>query len=1151
MATSNRERIDRGLQLLVQGLRPLVDSVMSANVPANKNWVELYEVRQAARSGGGLKFSADDPRFLLKVITEDGRLFSSRLSRAEQSFGSELRDTANKWAHGESFSADDTYRALDTMERLLTAVDAVAEADDVRKLRRDAQQAAFNSETRRAVTGVEGTGLKPWRDVILPHADVISGDMRAAEFAADLYHVTQGEGSPEYLHPVEFFRRTYLTDGLRDLLVATTRRITGDRNASPVWSLQTNFGGGKTHSMLALWHLLSGTPLTTYPDELQRLLSGTEPLPQVRRAALVGNHIAAGRGSYKADGTHVRTLWGELAWQLGLSAGGDAEARAAYEIVQAADETRSNPADALGMLIRRYAPCLILVDEWVAYARQLYDRDDLAGGTFDTQFTFAQTLTEAVKAVPGALLVVSIPASSASPLAEEKDRGTADIEVGGLNGARALERLQQVIHRIADQWRPATAVESFAIVRQRLFQKPSVDAQVDIAAVARTFVEFYARNRADFPAEAAEISYEERIRQAYPIHPELFDRLYQDWSTLERFQRTRGVLRLTSAVIHALWKANDPAPLILPGGIPLEADNVVAEITQYLEDNFKPVIDTDIDGPTSTPTRIDNSRPVYGQRRIARRIARSIFFGSAATLKAAHKGAEQPLIWLGMAVPGDTVGNYGAALAMLAEQATYLYSEGTRYWFSVSASVTRLARERAERLKDRPDYAWEEILRRLREHGARVRGMFARVQIGPEKTDDIPDEPAVRLVIMHPEFRHTRRDTTSSPAAVWAASATQGRGTAPRINRNMLVYLAADSRDYEILDEAVRQYLAWDYFAADEQIRTLEMPPQQVAQANKQLKDADETVWQRILRAYVWLLVPAQSVGGGGVVIDEIRADTAKERLAERASDRLRSADLLRGVQGPQNIRLNLEQYLQSVWSQGHIAVGKLWEYYCQYPYLPRLADRPVLETGILRVFDELTWNVDGFAVATGYVAATGKYTGLAIPLEDPPPSLSDSTLLVHPDRALAQRVAERTDAEARRVAAAEASAANSGATGGAAITPVQGEGTSPTDQGTGTNGSVSVGSGIAPADFALVDSAPKNTRFYGTVRVKPERYVRDIGRLHQELIQHLAAPEGAELEITIEISAVKRDGYPDDKVRIVSENARALKFDQASFEDG
>ena len=162
------------------------------------------------------------------------------------------------------FSADDTYRALDTMERLLTAVDATAEADAVRKLRRDAQAAAFSAETRRAVqvvTGVEGHGLKPWREVITPHKDVRDGNMRGAEFAADLYWVSKGEGSREYVEPVEFFRRTYLTDGLRELLAAATRRIGGDRNAPPVWNLQTNFGGGKTHSMLALYHLLSGTPL--------------------------------------------------------------------------------------------------------------------------------------------------------------------------------------------------------------------------------------------------------------------------------------------------------------------------------------------------------------------------------------------------------------------------------------------------------------------------------------------------------------------------------------------------------------------------------------------------------------------------------------------------------------------------------------------------------------------------------------------------------------------------------------------------------------------------------------------------------------------------------------------------------------------------
>ncbi len=332
MATSNRDRIDAGLQLLGAGLRPFVDSVMSASVPGERDWMEILDARNNARRGTNFSNSKDDPRFLLTVVTDEWRLFKDKLSRAEQSFASELRETGNKWGHGSAFSADDTYRALDTMERLLAAVDATTEADAVRKLRRDAQQVAFNSETKRAVqavTGVEGHGLKPWREVIMPHKDVRNGNLRGAEFAADLHYVSLGDGSPEYVDPVEFFRRTYLTEGLRDLLTWAARRISGDRNAPPVVNLQTNFGGGKTHSMLALWHLLSGTSLTSYPDELQKLLAGYS-LPAARRVVLVGNHIAAGKGSTKPDGTKVQTLWGELAWQLGHTAGGPDEARRAF-----------------------------------------------------------------------------------------------------------------------------------------------------------------------------------------------------------------------------------------------------------------------------------------------------------------------------------------------------------------------------------------------------------------------------------------------------------------------------------------------------------------------------------------------------------------------------------------------------------------------------------------------------------------------------------------------------------------------------------------------------------------------------------------------------------------------------------------------------
>jgi predicted AAA+ superfamily ATPase len=931
-----------------------------------------------------------------------------------------------------------------------------------------------------------------------------------------------------------------------------------------VVNLQTNFGGGKTHSMLALYHLLSGTALASFPDELQRLVAdaGVGALPVARRVVLVGNHIKAGAPSEKPDGTKVSTLWGELAWQLGLAAGGEAEARRAFEIVRDADETRSNPADALGRLVSSYAPCLILVDEWVAYARQLYGREDLAGGTFDTQFTFAQTLTEAVKAVPGAMLVVSIPASSASPSAEEADRGATDIEVGGLNGAEALRRLQQVIHRVADQWRSATSVESFKIVRQRLFEEASADAQVDIAAVARKFTDFYAQHRADFPTGVAEPSYEERIREAYPIHPELFDRLYQDWSTLDRFQRTRGVLRLMSAVIHTLWLRDDPAPIILPGGVPLEADEVQTEITQYLEDRFKPVIDTDIDGGTSTPAVLDASRTAYGQRRITRRLARSIFFGSAATLKAAHKGVEQPRIWLGMAVPGDTVGNYAGALHLLSEQATYLYGEGSRYWYDVAASVAKMAREQADRLKDRPEETWAEILRRLTRREGPVRGMFARVQAGPEKSDDIPDEAAVRLVIVHPKYRHTRADTTSSSAAVWALAAAQGRGSAHRLNRNMIVFLAADARRYESLDEAVRQYLAWSDLGSEQRITELDLPPQQATQARKRLTEADRTVDLRISDSYQWLLVPVPGSGGVGLAVDEHRADTAKERLAERASDKLRAVDLLRVVQGPQNIRLDLDKYLTSVWSRdGHIPVGQLWKYYCEYPYLPRLAERSVLENGIVKVFDQVVWEQDGFAVASGFDSASGRYVGLALPAENTAPSISDTTLLVHPQRALEQRAAERAEAEAARRAAEEAAAGATAAAGGSGT-----EGGSGTGSGSTSGGGVATMPGFsttlvpdpagtgAPGTSPVTPPPPRppavKTRFYGRADLDPERYARDFNRLSAEVIQHLAALDGVNLEISIEITAVKHDGFPDDKMRIVSENARTLKFAESDFED-
>jgi hypothetical protein len=215
-----------------------------------------------------------------------------------------------------------------------------------------------------------------------------------------------------------------------------------------VINLQTNFGGGKTHSMLALWHVAAGLPVGQVPQETQELLTNNGYIvTKVNRVAVVGNHFSP-YGTTKDDGTHVNTIWGELAWQLGGSE--------AYALVAKADADRTTPGAALHDLLAKYSPAVILIDEWVAYARSLVGRDDLAGGTFDDQFTFAQSLTEAAKVTPGVLLVISIPASETGDDSDNIVAGNAE-EVGGAHGLEALKRLQNVVRRVAEQWRPASS----------------------------------------------------------------------------------------------------------------------------------------------------------------------------------------------------------------------------------------------------------------------------------------------------------------------------------------------------------------------------------------------------------------------------------------------------------------------------------------------------------------------------------------------------------------------------------------------------------------------------------------------------------------------------------------------------------------------
>lgn len=1099
---SNRDRVGRAFELLGQGLRPYVDRRMTKKSPLKERWWAEW----ASRARGDV--SLDDPAELLKVIADAWDLaFRDELTRTDRNVVFTLRDTRNKWAHNHKFDLDEAYRALDGIEVLLRAIDA-GEADAVGESKDELMRLRYASEAKSAakqdlLIAIPPAGLKPWREVIIPHDDVAAGRFNQAEFAADLWQVQSGQGRAEYVDPVEFFRRTFLTEGLRTLLSEAALRLTS-AGGVPVVDLQTNFGGGKTHSQIALWHLFSGTPLESFPDEVRSLLAseGVTSLPTVQRAVVVGTKLPPGQVTVKPDGTEIRTMWGELAWQLGGAEG--------YALVAEADRTATNPGEALNRLLESCSPCLILIDEWVAYARQLSDaREDLVGGGFDTQFTFAQALTEAARAVPGALLVVSLPASEGTG---ETGIGS-DIEVGSAGGREALRKLRMVIGRMESSWRPATAEESFEIVRRRLFRPLEPERESDRDATAQAFGRLYQKEASEFPNECREPAYVDRMRAAYPIHPELFARLYEDWSTLDRFQRTRGVLRLMASVIHALWEAGDQSPLILPSSIPLADAAVSAELTRNLDDQWKPIIDHDIDGPTSVPVALDRELAgTLGKFQAARRVARCIFLGSAPTVRSANRGIDPARVRLGCVLPTETIATYGDALSRLSGRATYLYADGGRYWFGVQPSVARVARDRAERyLNQQRDELHHEIVRRLRQAQSEP-GEFRAVHPPSSSTADIPDESETRLVILGPEHPHIARSDNSAALAA-AIEILDRRGTAPRDHRNCLIFLAADNKRLDELEHAAADYLAWSSVDAERGEDGLNLDPNQARQASTKREDSDRAVALRLAETYQWLLVPTQPDPLGAVVWDKLKVE-GQGGLAVRASRKLVNEAHLYSQFAPALLRQRLDGQLAAMWADGHVTVGSLWDAFSRYLYLPRLRDQNVLLASVGTPV--MMWQAEGFATADAFDESTGRYLGLTVGGATQP---TLATLIVAPGRAAAQLEADRAQVQDDPGSGADA---GSGDTTGAAAEAPDTEPGGPT----------------------------KPTRFHAAVDLDAERLNRDFGKVSAEVIAQLTGLLGTDVRITVEIAASNEEGFPDVIVRNVTENAKTLKFTDYGFED-
>ena len=963
--SSNRVRAEKALKLLQDGLAPFIDrEINSQDIKERKpKSVLALKSDPVLKNKKIMNLKIEG---LLKIMEDTwNEVFQSTLGVAEQNCIFEIKRFLNESVNQEKFSSDDTYRLLDCASRLLTSI-SETQAQEIEQLKLNHLRVKYEQQTRNKMKKSEsevvqasaGSGLIPWREVIAPHTDVANGKFKQAQFAADLWQVHIGEGESEYRQPQEFFNRTFLTSSISQLLVNAVKQITSNEG-DPVVQLQTNFGGGKTHSMLALYHLFSGVKIQELQG-IEDILDSVpkQDLPSVKRVVLVGNKISPGNPIKKEDNTLVNTLWGELAWQLG--------GKEAFEKIQKDDENATNPGDSLRELLNLYGPSLILIDEWVAYARQLHDKSDLPAGDFETHFSFAQALTESVKSAKNCLLVVSLPASDTS---SKTNIPAEDVEVGGKRGREALDRLRNIIGRVDSAWRPATPDEGFEIVRRRLFEPLTEQTQfLSRDNVAKSYSEFYRKHKQEFPAECGEFDYENRIKSAYPIHPEIFDRLYNDWSSLLTFQRTRGVLRLMASVIHYLWENEDKSPLIQPANIPISNETVQFELTRYLSDPWVPIIEKDVDGQNSLPRKIDTRRE-FGKLAACRKVARTIYLGSAPNASVNNPGIEDKSIYLGCVVPSEPPATFGDALRQLSSEATYLYQDNKKYWYSTKPTVTKLAEERSERFKSNTERLRKELKDRI-ENDIAKKGDFSKVHTFPKSSHDIADQNSVSLVILGMDSTYIREQI--SPAQIEAQNILEFRGSNARKYKNMLVFLAPDQTLLPELEKAISKLLAWESINTDK--NELNLTQQQLKQVDSQISDSEASVNILIPEVFQWLLIPKKGIMDSEIKWEKLKI-SGNGPLAECVSKKLiRDEKLLTSLAGTR-LRLELDQI--PLWKGDNVSISELRENFAEFLYLPRIKDQSVLINAINDGLGLLNWEAETFAYADAFDSATSKYQGL------------------------------------------------------------------------------------------------------------------------------------------------------------------------------
>ncbi|MCS6774858.1 MAG: DUF499 domain-containing protein [Thermoflexales bacterium] len=775
--------------------------------------------------------------------------------------------------------------------------------------------------------------LKPWYAFATPHADIRSGRLAEAVFAANLWAVVRGEAPQVYLDPDEFFRKTYLTVGLTTVLRQAAAGLRGDADAgNRIIGLQTAFGGGKTHALVALWHLARHADhLRTSPSAaaLRDALGDRLPPRTVRVAVFTNQTCDVTQGRTVEDGLRLHTLWGELAYQLG--------GRALYERVRPNDEARRVPQGLFAEVLRAAAPCLILLDELADYcigaAAVSVGETTLA----DQTISFVQQLTEAAQQVPNVVLVATLPASRLEVAQSEK-------------GQEAFTTLEKRFRRLGADIKPVADEEIYEVVRARLFESVAPPTAPDAPAqVARAYYDLYVQHGSEVPSEATRPGYRALIERAYPFHPLTIDAFYTRWGSHPDFQRTRGALRLLASIVADLWQHRAASTmtqhLIQPCHLNWSIDALQGELTRLWGTAFQSVAAADVIGEHSNAGAMDEERGGdYARESIIKGVAAAILLGSFGG-QAERIGFSTKDLKLACAREG--LWNYlDSALLSLEERCFYLSTApagnlGKRYWFSTKPTLNKLIvqyRQQAER--DSFNQAISESLRAaLRTAG--TGGATWRVL--PEPDENLAEQRALTLLILPPSLAWDEGDGASQ-IREWVRRVSLNCGSRERVYRNTLVFLAASARGLSQLRRAHRDLAALEGVQRDYGAQLDNEQRQELAQRlEAKRREAEEL----LSAAYTIALRVRNQADVEHCTLNEARQPFAKHLQA--AWDRLvEEEEWIVRTLGPITLQENGIPP-----AQGGLALKDVVEAFLRFTDKPMIATREAVTIGLSRACEE------------------------------------------------------------------------------------------------------------------------------------------------------------------------------------------------------